>query len=75
MGFHAVRPPVSFGTLGLTVGQDYDFDLFFAERHTTQSNFKMTIAGIDLKPVPDTGSTLALTGLGLGLLAFARRRM
>ena len=66
---------INLDTLGLTEGQDYDFDLFFAERHTTQSNFKMTIAGIDLKSVPDTGSTLALTGLGLGLLALARRRM
>jgi fibro-slime domain-containing protein len=27
-------------SIGLTVGQDYDFDLFFAERHTTESNFQ-----------------------------------
>jgi len=28
-------------SIGLTVGQEYDFDLFFAERHTTQSNFRV----------------------------------
>jgi len=27
--------------LGLVVGNDYDFDFFFAERHTTQSNFRI----------------------------------
>ncbi|MFM2311888.1 MAG: hypothetical protein RLZZ04_1164 [Cyanobacteriota bacterium] len=27
---------------GLTVGQTYDLDFFFAERHTTQSNFTIT---------------------------------
>jgi fibro-slime domain-containing protein len=29
---------INLDTLGLTVGQTYSFDLFFAERHTTQSN-------------------------------------
>ncbi|PRQ02128.1 PA14 domain protein [Enhygromyxa salina] len=28
--------------LGLQIGQVYDLDFFFAERHTTQSNFKIT---------------------------------
>lgn len=74
-GVHsAVSGSVDLDTLGLTVGQDYAFDLFFAERHLTASNFKMTIAGIELKPVPDAGSTLVLMGLGCGLLALARRR-
>jgi len=27
--------------LGLVVGNDYNFDFFFAERHTTQSNFRI----------------------------------
>ena len=26
-------------TLGITTGNDYDFDFFFAERHTVESNF------------------------------------
>lgn len=33
---------VGNGTLDLIQGEVYDFDLFFAERHTTQSNFKIT---------------------------------
>ena len=32
---------VNIDTLGLTVGQDYDFHLFFAERHTSRSRFRM----------------------------------
>ena len=28
-------------SLGLTQGNNYSFDLFFAERHTTQANFMM----------------------------------
>jgi len=32
---------VNVDSLGLTAGQAYPFDLFFAERHTSGSNFKM----------------------------------
>ncbi len=32
---------VSVDTLGLTVGQNYDLAVFQAERHTTQSNFRI----------------------------------
>jgi fibro-slime domain-containing protein len=66
---------IDLSTLGLVDGTQYKFDLFFAERHTTESHFKMQIAGIDLKPVPDAGSTLALTGLGLIALACVRRKL
>jgi fibro-slime domain-containing protein len=41
-GVHSAQSAsVSLDSLGLTTGQDYDFDLFFAERHTTESNFKV----------------------------------
>jgi fibro-slime domain-containing protein len=75
-GIHsAASGSVNLDTLGLTPGNDYKFDLFFAERHLTQSNFKMEIAGIVLRPsVPDSGSMLGMTGIALGLLAVARRR-
>jgi fibro-slime domain-containing protein len=40
-GVHAaMSDSVDLDTLGLIVGETYDFDLFFAERHTTESNFK-----------------------------------
>ena len=29
------------GQLGITVGQTYPLDFFFAERHTTESNFRI----------------------------------
>jgi len=33
---------VDLDTLGLTIGDDFAFDMFFAERHTSGSNFKIT---------------------------------
>jgi fibro-slime domain-containing protein len=75
-GVHsAVTGSVDLDTLGLVEGQDYGFDLFFAERHTTESNFKMTTAGLVLRPpspVPDAGGSLLLAGLGCGLLLLFR---
>eukprot|EP01130_Rhizamoeba_saxonica_P009288 TRINITY_DN376_c0_g1_i4.p1 TRINITY_DN376_c0_g1~~TRINITY_DN376_c0_g1_i4.p1 ORF type:complete len:950 (-),score=317.31 TRINITY_DN376_c0_g1_i4:452-3301(-) len=35
---------LNLADLGLTDGEDYDFDMFFAERHTTGSNFKLTLS-------------------------------
>ncbi len=41
-GVHgAMSQSVALDSLGLTNGNDYSFDLFFAERHTTQSNFRI----------------------------------
>ena len=41
-GVHsAVDKTVNLDTLGLTAGQSYNLDFFFAERHKTDSNFKI----------------------------------
>jgi fibro-slime domain-containing protein len=41
-GIHgAISGSVSLDTLGLTIGETYDFDLFFAERCMTESNFRL----------------------------------
>lgn len=41
-GVHgAISGNVNLDSLGLTPGQTYGFDMFFAERHTTQSNFRI----------------------------------
>ncbi len=64
---------VNLNTLGLTAGQNYNFDFFFAERHTTQSNFTIStsIASSLVVPLP----TAAGAGMaGLGLLGAIRRR-
>ncbi len=65
-------------SLGLTTGNIYSFDLFFAERHTSESNFNIQTS-IVLTPtspdVPEPG-TLAFCGAGLagGLALLLRRR-
>ncbi|MFQ5429458.1 MAG: fibro-slime domain-containing protein [Phycisphaerae bacterium] len=67
-----VHPPetanVNLDTLGLVNGQTYDFDLFFAERHTTLSNLSFDTS---IQFVPEPG-TLGL--LALGAVSLLRRR-
>jgi len=49
-GIHpASSASVNLDTLGLTVGETYDFDLFFAERHTTASSLRIDTS-IELIP-------------------------
>jgi len=44
------------GDLGIAPGGTYDLDFFFAERHTTESHFRIdtTISFIDCGPPPPT---------------------
>jgi fibro-slime domain-containing protein/RHS repeat-associated protein len=49
-GVHApVSGAVNLDTLGLTPGQTYSFNFFFAERHTSGSNFRLQTS-INLEP-------------------------
>lgn len=69
-GVHQIQTgSVNLDTLGLIAGKTYDFNLFFAERHTTKSNFSISTS-IALEPpsVPEPltiGSTIVAAGLGL----------
>jgi fibro-slime domain-containing protein len=76
-GVHgAISGAVNLDTLGLSIGSTYDFDLFFAERHLTESNFRIdtSIALVDTPTsLPEPG-TLALFGVGLAGLTFGRRK-
>jgi fibro-slime domain-containing protein len=68
---------VNLDTLGLTAGNTYNFDLFFAERHTSGSNFRVETS-IVLEPVaavPEPLSAVIWSGLLVAMgYAFRRRR-
>jgi len=53
---------------------NYDFDFYFAERHTTESNFSIsTSLNLVSPPVPEP-ETYALMLAGLGMVGFIARR-
>jgi len=65
---------VDLGTLGLLVDNVYSFDLFFAERHTSESNF-MATTNIELdNPVVPVPGAMLLGLLGLGVSGIKLRR-
>jgi fibro-slime domain-containing protein len=63
--------------LGLVAGENYDFAIFFAERHTTQSNFRITTS-LPLETPPPSAIPLPAAGWlllgGLASLGVAARR-
>jgi fibro-slime domain-containing protein len=64
---------VNLDTLGLTAGDTYDFDIYFAERHTTGSNFRIQ-TGIQFDPntaIPEPSTILF--GAALSLVGCVRR--
>lgn len=73
-GVHgAASGSVNLDSLGLTIGNSYDFDLYFAERHTSQSNFRIDTSIRLVSSVPEP-SILLLLGIGLLGLGLRRRR-
>ncbi len=53
-------------SLGMRVGHNYDFDLFFAERHTSASDFAITTSlGLRRSDVPEAGRVALLAAFGV----------
>ena len=74
-GVHAaMSESVNLDDLGLTVGENYNFNLFFAERHTSQSNFKISTSILLENNVPEPSSAILIV-IGLfNLAGFASLR-
>jgi fibro-slime domain-containing protein len=64
---------INFDTLGLSAGELYTIDLFFAERHTTQSELSIA-TNVTAVPEPSTIALGGLASLGAGLCWWRRRK-
>lgn len=69
---------VDLDSLGLTAGEDYSFNLFFAERHCCGSNFRIDTSialrdNDDTQDVPEPAAALGLLSM-LGLGSLTRKR-
>ncbi len=62
------------GSLGLVIGNDYDFDLFFAERHTSASSFRIDTSIALQTTVPEPGTYLLMGSLLTFAWAARRKR-
>jgi len=73
-GVHgAASGGVNLDTLGLVVGNTYAFDFYFAERHTSESNFRLQTGIAFDSNVPEP-ATFLLFGLGIAGVALGRSR-
>jgi fibro-slime domain-containing protein len=68
-GVHpAISGAVALNSLGLTAGNNYAFDLFFNERHTTQSTFNAQTSIVFRQPPPVPEVSTAVSAAGFALL-------
>jgi len=66
--------PSTAASFGLVGGNSYSFDLFFAERHTSQSTFSLQTT-LDMEAPAAEPASLLLISAGISAFAFARKRL
>lgn len=68
---------VDLDSLGLTIGQDYNIDMFFAERKTTGSNFRIDTSILlrnrDSVPEPSSLAIFSVIGFAAAGLVYRQR--
>ncbi|AGH81456.1 fibro-slime family protein [Psychromonas sp. CNPT3] len=74
-GIHGPRgQSISLDSLGLNIGNNYTFDLFFAERHKHGSKFSIETSILLTSQPVDAPNTLFIMLMGLSLLFLVKRK-
>jgi fibro-slime domain-containing protein len=74
-GVHAAKPgTINLGALGLISGQTYSFDLFYAERYTTEAALTFQVPALADIPLPEANAFYPAVALFGAVVLIGNRR-